>query len=166
MTDNKNPSKDLITSLIVIIVYLFWSTFIQIPLSVLNVQNKFMTSIYEIILCVLIIIFIMLIFNMFIYFRTEGITITNNTLNLQLFKEFALKLTLKDYLNKKRYSVIFSSILIGIFYLIYNHISLSFIPYYLVGLFLSINYIKTDNIIINILSRIIYNLLLLVMVVT
>lgn len=220
MVLDKDKLKSFITSLIVIISYIFWATFIQFPLSVLKVHNNVVISIYEVIiniiylivmyllfykdissdikksltnkkktvinitLCILSLFFIMLLTNILSFFVFKKIILPNNDISLissinkstftSLFyllmfspfiEELVFRLNLRKVYKNSIVFIIISSILLGLYYLVYNNLNILFISYYLVGLFLSIMYVKTDNIIINIISRIIYNLILFILVI-
>lgn len=220
MVLDKDKLKSFITSLIVIISYIFWATFIQFPLSVLKVHNNAVISIYEIILniiyflimyllfhkdissdikktltnkkkavinitlCILFLFFIMLLTNTLSFIILKKIILPNNDISLissinkstfaSLFyllmfspfiEELVFRLNLRKVYKNSIVFIIISSILLGLYYLVYNNLNILFISYYLVSLFLSIMYVKTDNIIINIISRIIYNLILFILVI-
>lgn len=220
MVLDKDKLKSFITSLIVIISYIYWTTFIQFPLSVLKVHNNVVISIYEIILniiyflimyllfhkdissdikksltnkkktvinitlCILFLFFIMLLTNTLSFIILKKIILPNNDISLinsinkstftSLFyllmfspfiEELVFRLNLKKVYKNSIIFILISSILLGLYYLIYNDLNILFISYYLVSLFLSIMYVKTDNIIINIISRIIYNLILFILVI-
>lgn len=220
MVLDKDKLKSFITSLIVIISYILWATFIQFPLSVLKVHNNVVISIYEVIiniiylivmyllfykdissdikksltnkkktvinitLCILSLFFIMLLTNILSFFVFKKIILPNNDISLvnginkstftSLFyllmfspfiEELVFRLNLRKVYKNSIVFIIISSVLLGLYYLIYNDLNILFISYYLVGLFLSIMYVKTDNIIINIISRIIYNLILFILVI-
>ena len=217
---NKKDGKEFIISLGIIISYLLWSTFIQVPLNLLSIHNNKLISVYEIILnslyifiiylvykkdidksidrtiidkkkssiiiliSILAIFFIMLSVNILSFIITRKINIPNNDLTIThsisknfiiscfylilyspIIEELIFRQNLRKAFNNDIVFILVSSILIGIFYLIYNNLNIFFISYYLVGLFLSFLYSKTNNIILNIIARVIYNLILLALVV-
>lgn len=217
---NKENGKEFLISLSIIISYLLWSTFIQVPLNLLSVHNNKLIALYEIILnflyifiiylvykkdiddsftktikdkkrtCVIVLIaifsifFIMLSVNILSFIITKKINIPNNDLTIThsisknfiissfylilyspIIEELIFRQNLRKVFNNDIVFILISSILIGIFYLIYNNLNIFFISYYLVGLFLSFLYCKTNNIILNIIARIFYNLILLILVI-
>mgnify|MGYP000350447120 CR=1 FL=1 len=136
---------------------------------------------------VLIIFFIMGFSNMISYSILNGNIISSinnsgvsaiNTKNLALIirllilspiiEELVFRKSVRTIINNDVFFILFSGLLLGSLYVIAQTPSLvgilSSISYILVGLYLSYSYTKTNNILINILSRIIYNLLMLVII--
>lgn len=85
-----------------------------------------------------------------------------------IIEELVFRKSVRTIINNDVFFVLFSGLLLGSLYVIAQTPSLvgilSSISYILVGLYLSYSYTKTNNILINILSRIIYNLLMLVII--
>lgn len=136
---------------------------------------------------VLIMFFIMGFSNMISYSILNGNIISSinnsgvsaiNTKNLALIirllilspiiEELVFRKSVRTIINNDVFFILFSGLLLGSLYVIAQTPSLvgilSSISYILVGLYLSYSYTKTNNILINILSRIIYNLLMLVII--
>lgn len=84
-------------------------------------------------------------------------------------EEVVFRKSIKGIIKNKTFFILFSGLFLGSLYVVSQDPSfigiLSSISYLIVGLYLSYSYTKTDNIFINIISRIIYNLLALVLVI-
>lgn len=136
---------------------------------------------------VLVIFFIMGFSNMISYTILKGNIMSSinnfeisciNTKNLILIvrililspiiEELVFRKSVRTVINNDSFFILFSGLLLGSLYVIAQTPSLvgilSSISYILVGIYLSYSYTKTNNILINILTRIIYNLLMLVII--
>ena len=136
---------------------------------------------------VLVIFFIMGFSNMISYTILKGNIMSSinnfeisciNTKNLILIvrililspiiEELVFRKSVRTVINNDSFFILFSGLLLGTLYVIAQTPSLvgilSSISYILVGIYLSYSYTKTNNILINILTRIIYNLLMLVII--
>lgn len=85
-----------------------------------------------------------------------------------IIEELVFRKSVRTVINNDSFFILFSGLLLGSLYVIAQTPSLvgilSSISYILVGIYLSYSYTKTNNILINILTRIIYNLLMLVII--
>lgn len=85
-----------------------------------------------------------------------------------IIEELVFRKSVRTVVNNDIFFVIFSGLFLGSLYVIAQTPSfvglISSISYILVGIYLSISYVKTNNIYINIFSRILYNLLMLVII--
>ncbi len=85
-----------------------------------------------------------------------------------IIEELVFRKSVRTVVNNDVFFVIFSGLFLGSLYVIAQTLSfvglISSISYILVGIYLSISYVKTNNIYINIFSRILYNLLMLVII--
>ena len=85
-----------------------------------------------------------------------------------IIEELVFRKSVRTVVNNDIFFVIFSGLFLGSLYVIAQTLSfvglISSISYILVGIYLSISYVKTNNIYINIFSRILYNLLMLVII--
>lgn len=101
--------------------------------------------------------------------NTKNITLIIRLLILSpIIEELVFRKSVRTVINNNKFFIIFSGVLLGSLYVIAQTPSLtgilSSMSYILVGLYLSYSYTKTNNILVNISARVIYNLLMLVIV--
>ena len=101
--------------------------------------------------------------------NTKNITLIIRLLILSpIIEELVFRKSVRTVINNNIFFIIFSGVLLGSLYVIAQTPSLtgllSSMSYILVGLYLSYSYTKTNNILVNILARVIYNSLMLVIV--
>ncbi len=85
-----------------------------------------------------------------------------------IIEEFIFRKSVRKIIDNNMFFILFSGLLLGFLYVLVQVPSiigiLSSLSYIFVGLYLSYIYTKTNNVYINILSRIIYNLLIIMVV--
>lgn len=172
----------ILTLLLLVLIFLLYKDEL---IKEFKLTNK--SQIKYIFINVLIMFFIMGFSNMISYAVLNGNMISSinnsgvsaiNTKNLAIIirllilspiiEELVFRKSVRTIINNDVFFIFFSGFLLGSLYVIAQTPSLvgilSSISYILVGLYLSYSYTKTNNILINILSRIIYNLLMLVII--
>lgn len=172
----------ILTLLLLVLIFLLYKDEL---IKEFKLTNK--SQIKYIFINVLVMFFIMGFSNMISYAVLNGNMISSinnsgvsaiNTKNLAIIirllilspiiEELVFRKSVRTIINNDVFFIFFSGFLLGSLYVIAQTPSLvgilSSISYILVGLYLSYSYTKTNNILINILSRIIYNLLMLVII--
>ena len=85
-----------------------------------------------------------------------------------IIEELIFRKNIRAIIDNDKFFIIFSGLLLGLLYIISQSLTLmgviSSLSYIFVGVYLSYSYTKTNNIHINIISRILYNLIMMVVI--
>lgn len=85
-----------------------------------------------------------------------------------IIEELIFRKNIRAVIDNDKFFIIFSGLLLGLLYIISQSLTLmgviSSLSYIFVGVYLSYSYTKTNNIHINIISRILYNLIMMVVI--
>ena len=85
-----------------------------------------------------------------------------------IIEELIFRKNIRAVIDNDKFFIIFSGLLLGLLYIISQSLTLigviSSLSYIFVGVYLSYSYTKTNNIHINIISRILYNLIMMVII--
>ena len=85
-----------------------------------------------------------------------------------IIEELIFRKNIRTVIDNDKFFIIFSGLLLGLLYIISQSLTLmgviSSLSYIFVGVYLSYSYTKTNNIHINIISRILYNLIMMVVI--
>lgn len=131
--------------------------------------------------------FIMIIFNIVSSILLKGfsvLSVNQSSLNIiesgnallivrmvilsPIIEELIFRKNIRAIIDNDKFFIIFSGLLLGLLYIISQSLTLmgviSSLSYIFVGVYLSYSYTKTNNIHINIISRILYNLIMMVVI--
>lgn len=85
-----------------------------------------------------------------------------------IIEELIFRKNIRAVIDNDKFFIIFSGLLLGLLYIISQSLTpmgvISSLSYIFVGVYLSYSYTKTNNIHINIISRILYNLIMMVVI--
>lgn len=213
--------EGLIKTILFILLYLCWTIFLRLPISVDAFKSKsniialyefvitfmFLVIIFlsykdelikkikdlkkkdikKILINLVVMIFIISVSNIISWLILKKFTVlsvNNNSMQIiksqnllliarmviisPIIEELIFRKNIRSVIDNDKFFIIFSGLLLGLLYIISQSLSLagilSSLSYIFVGLYLSYSYTKTNNIHINIISRILYNLIMMVVI--